>query len=72
MSLPFIVDSLDQIKEEHRTLYVEENGKFRLDIEGYEDPKGLKTAQRELRGLIPYVNKSLTSGQKQTDLAHLK
>ena len=28
MSLPFIVDSLDAIKEEHRALYVEENGSF--------------------------------------------
>ena len=44
MSLPFIVDSLDDVKEEHRGLYVEEDGKFRLDLDGYEDPKGLKSA----------------------------
>lgn len=49
MSLPFIVDSLDAIKEEHRALYVEENGKFRLDLEGYEDPKGLKSALQSER-----------------------
>ena len=49
MSLPFIVDSLDAIKEEHHALYVEENGKFRLDLEGYEDPKGLKSALQSER-----------------------
>lgn len=48
MALQFIVDSLDAVDEGLRDLYVEEDGKFRLDLDGYEDPAGLKSAlQRE-------------------------
>lgn len=65
MSLPFIVDSLDQIKEEHRALYVEENGKFRLDLEGYEDPKGLKTALQSERDAAKTAQRELQRLQKQ-------
>ncbi len=65
MSLPFIVDSLDQIKEEHRALYVEENGKFRLDLEGYEDPKGLKSALQSERDAAKTAQRELQRLQKQ-------
>ncbi|HHB1617631.1 TPA: hypothetical protein ACN968_003791, partial [Acinetobacter baumannii] len=65
MSLPFIVDSLDAIKEEHRALYVEENGKFRLDLEGYEDPKGLKSALQSEREAARTANRQLQELQKQ-------
>ncbi|MBD0648223.1 hypothetical protein [Acinetobacter baumannii] len=65
MSLPFIVDSLDAIKEEHRALYVEENGKFRLDLEGYEDPKGLKTALQSERDAAKNAKLELQKLQKQ-------
>ncbi|ENX34910.1 hypothetical protein F889_01550 [Acinetobacter colistiniresistens] len=65
MSLPFIVDSLDQIKEEHRALYVEENGKFRLDLEGYEDPKGLKSALQSERDAAKTAKQELQRLQKQ-------
>lgn len=65
MSLPFIVDSLDQIKEEHRALYVEENGKFRLDLEGYEDPKGLKSALQSERDAAKTAQRELQHLQKQ-------
>lgn len=48
MALPFIVDSLDSVEESSRALYVQDGEKFRLDLDGYEDPAGLKTAlQRE-------------------------
>lgn len=65
MSLPFIVDSLDAIKEEHRALYVEENGKFRLDLEGYEDPKGLKSALQSERDAAKNAKRELQDFQKQ-------
>ncbi|MCU4639347.1 hypothetical protein [Acinetobacter courvalinii] len=65
MSLPFIVDSLDQIKEEHRALYVEENGEFRLDLEGYEDPKGLKSALQSERDAAKTAQRELQRLQKQ-------
>lgn len=65
MSLPFIVDSLDQIKEEHRALYVEENGKFRLDLEGYEDPIGLKSALQSERDAAKTAQRELQRLQKQ-------
>lgn len=65
MSLPFIVDSLDAIKEEHRALYVEENGKFRLDLEGYEDPKGLKSALQSERDAAKNAKLELQKLQKQ-------
>ncbi|WP_332604767.1 hypothetical protein [Acinetobacter sp. ESBL14] len=65
MSLPFIVDSLDQIKEEHRALYVEENGKYRLDLEGYEDPKGLKSALQSERDAAKTAQRELQRLQKQ-------
>ncbi|MDC5278364.1 hypothetical protein OHW85_22780, partial [Acinetobacter baumannii] len=65
MSLPFIVDSLDAIKEEHHALYVEENGKFRLDLEGYEDPKGLKTALQSERDAAKNAKLELQKLQKQ-------
>lgn len=45
MALPFEVESLDSIDESARAFYTEtEDKKFRLDLDGYEDPKGLKSA----------------------------
>lgn len=49
MSLPFIVDSIDTIPEAQRGLYKETNGKFTLDVEGYEDPTNLKSALQKER-----------------------
>jgi hypothetical protein len=65
MPLPFIVDSLDAIKEEHRALYVEENGKFRLDLDGYEDPKGLKSALQSERDAAKDAKRKLQELQNQ-------
>lgn len=44
MPLPFAVDAIDTIPEAQRALYKESNGKFVLDVDGYEDPVGLKSA----------------------------
>ena len=44
MGLPLTTESLDSIDESLRSHYVEENGKFRLDLDGYEDPTNLKSA----------------------------
>ena len=44
MPLPFSTDTIDSIPEAQRGLYKEVNGKFTLDVEGYEDPVGLKSA----------------------------
>ncbi|WP_116654415.1 hypothetical protein [Pelagibacterium sediminicola] len=50
MGLKTILDSIDDLPEEHRAFYVEEGDKFVLDLEGIDDhPKvrGLVTANRE-------------------------
>lgn len=47
--LAFTVDSLDGVAEAQRPLYKEANGKFVLDVEGYEDPVGLKSALQKER-----------------------
>ena len=65
MALPFIVDSLDSIKEEHRALYVEVDGKFRLDLDGYEDPKGLKSALQSERDAAKIAKQELKNLQTQ-------
>lgn len=44
MPLPFSVDKLDSLPEAQRALYKESNGKFVLDVDGYEEPTGLKSA----------------------------
>lgn len=46
MALKVTVDSLDGLDDGVKTLYKEDNGKFRLDLDGYEDTTGLK-AQRD-------------------------
>lgn len=44
MALPLITDNLDAVPEAQRGLYVEADGKFRLDVDGIEDTTALKTA----------------------------
>jgi hypothetical protein len=45
MPLPFTVEALDKIPEALRTQYVKtDDGKFRLDLDGYEEPTALKSA----------------------------
>ena len=49
MALPFSTDSIDSIAEEHRSLYKQDGDIFRLDVSGYEDPVGLKSALQKER-----------------------
>lgn len=46
MGLPFERDNLDGLDDGVKSLYKETNGKYRLDVDGYEDVSGLK-AQRD-------------------------
>src|SRR4051812_49315938 len=49
-ALQLSVDSIDGLDEALRSLYVEKDGKFQLDVDGIEDTSGLKTAlQKERR-----------------------
>lgn len=43
-ALSLVSDSLDAVPEAQRSLYVERDGKFHLDVTGLEDTKGLKSA----------------------------
>lgn len=49
MALPFSTDSIDTIAEEHRGLYKQDGEKYVLDLVGYEDPVGLKSALQKER-----------------------
>ena len=49
MALEMVVDSLDNIEEVHKGLYVEKDGKFNLDVTGGEDVTGLKSALEKER-----------------------
>ena len=49
MALKFTVDDLESVPESVRDQYVEDNGKFRLALDGYEDPAGLKSALEKER-----------------------
>jgi hypothetical protein len=45
MSLKFTVDTLDTVPEAHRSLYTKaDDGTFRLQLDGYEEPAALKSA----------------------------
>lgn len=46
MALKLTVESLDGLDDGVKSLYKEDNGKYRLDLDGYEDTTGLK-AQRD-------------------------
>jgi len=44
MALELIVDTLDAVPEALKDMYVASEGKFKLDVNGIEDTKGLKSA----------------------------
>jgi DNA-binding transcriptional MerR regulator len=48
-AVPMVVDKLDAVPEAQRGLYKPDGDKFRLDVEGYEDPVGLKSALEKER-----------------------
>lgn len=49
MALQFVVDSLEALPEAVRPLYEQDGDKFRLQLDGYEDPAGLKSALQKER-----------------------
>src|SRR5258705_3877433 len=49
MPLELVIDKLDGLADPVKSLYVEKDGKFHLDVNGYEDPAGLKTALQKQR-----------------------
>lgn len=57
--LAFTVDTLDGVAEAQRSLYKESNGKFVLDVEGYEDPVGLKSALQKERDRANALDKQV-------------
>lgn len=67
MALPLIVDSLDGVDEPQRALYIETDGKFRLDIDGYEDPTGLKSALKSERDAAKSAKQELNQFKQQFD-----
>jgi len=60
MGLPLTTESLDSIDESLRSHYVEDNGKFRLDLDGYEDPTNLKSALQKERDAAKNAQKALS------------
>ena len=49
MALELIVDTLDSVPEALKDMYVASEGKFKLDVNGIEDTKGLKSALEKER-----------------------
>ena len=49
MALQLTVDSLDSVAEPLRSLYTETEGKFRLQVDGIEDTKGLKSTLEKFK-----------------------
>lgn len=61
MTLKLTVDSLDSVPENVRDLYKEVDGKFRLDLDGYEDPAGLKSALQSEREAAKAATKQVNA-----------
>jgi len=61
MTLKLTVDSLDLVPENVRDLYKEVDGKFRLDLDGYEDPAGLKSALDKERQAAKDASKQVSA-----------
>ena len=49
MALKLTLDSLDGVDEAIKSLYVEQDGKFKLAVDGLEDTSGLKSALEKER-----------------------
>ena len=61
MPLKITVDSLDSVPENLRDQYKEVDGKFRLDLDGYEDPAGLKSALQSEREAAKAANRQVNA-----------
>lgn len=73
--LKLVVDNLDSVAEEHRSLYVERDGKFHLKVEGYEDPtpikRNLEAARRSERELKRKIEAWEKIGKTEEEIAAL-
>lgn len=69
MALKVTVDSLDGLDDGIKSLYKEENGKYRLDVDGYEDVSGLK-AQRD--ALMDEKKEALRKAKEAEEVANRK
>ena len=66
MGLALMLDTLEGVTDEVKSFYVADaDGKFKLDLEGYEDPKGLKSALDKERLAAKEANKLLKDTLKK-------
>lgn len=65
MALKLVIDKLEDVAEGVRTMYVEKDGKFHLDVDGIEDTSGLKSALQKERDLAKASAKALKDMQEQ-------
>lgn len=66
MALALTVDSLDAIDEAARGFYTKtDEGNYRLDLDGYEDPKGLKSALDKERNAAKEATRLMKELQKK-------
>lgn len=61
MALQLVVDSLDALPENVRDLYQQDGEKFRLQLDGYEDPVGLKSALQKEREAAKQAQKQASA-----------
>jgi hypothetical protein len=57
MPLQFIVDDISTLPEAVQSLYAKDGEKFKLQLDGYEDPAGLKSALQKERDSAKAANK---------------
>ncbi|RVM02683.1 hypothetical protein [Sinorhizobium meliloti] len=70
MAIKAIIDSLDSVEEEYRSLYEEKDGKFVLAIEGIESHPGaaaLKAALDRVRGEKRTLSDKLTAAESRLE-----
>lgn len=63
MPLPINVESIESVPEAARGFYKEVNGKFTLDVDGYEDPVNLKSALAKEREAAKTASKQASQWQ---------
>lgn len=61
MALQIVVDSLEDLDENVRPLYEQDGDKFRLQLDGYEDPAGLKSALEKERKAAKEASKQASA-----------
>lgn len=61
MALQLVVDSLETLPENVRDLYQQDGEKFRLQLDGYEDPVGLKSALQKEREAAKQAQKQASA-----------